>query len=159
MTNPENITVIHKVQQAIIERLKQWLASDFYIAPFPADTNSFDPAQYNNCCLVHLAQSKYDTKGSAVRQMRVMEFQIVLHLRDLVKSEDAYTAIEMVRKALQFQTLEGSQPIQMVHEKLESEQQGTWTWSVQVAVTVPAFAAQTNRKVSPILPNQEKESA
>ncbi|WP_310620889.1 Gp37 family protein [Flexibacterium corallicola] len=137
------MTLIAKIEAALIERLKRQLTSAFYVASFPADPRQFDSARMKAAALVHFSGSRYrdgvELDGSS--QLRELRYTIVLYLHDLHGGAGAYPILEKVRHALMNVSVEGATPIKMLSEQLTDAEKGQWEWQVDIACTVRSVAA------------------
>ena len=137
-------TVIKKIEDGLIDELKRWLASEFYISEFPSDPSKFDPAMMKAAALVHYAGSNYATTTDMnhAQQRRDMRFTIVLYLSKHLAGSGGYETLEDIRKAIQNVPIAGSTPFKMVSDQLSDQSEDLWEWQIQVACIVPAVAAQ-----------------
>lgn len=138
---------IEKIQDQLVERLKDQIGSTFYIDAFPANTNQFDPAMLDAAILVNYAGARYaDFTGTdASQQLREMRFILVLYLQNLQSPSEAFQHLEDIRCAIQAVPLEGSTPIKLISEQLAEQNAGQWEWQIEIALTTNAVAAYTPR--------------
>ncbi len=140
MTRPPSS--ITKIEHQLIEHIKRYAASSFYVQQFPANPHDFDPAKMNAAILVHYSGSQYGPPNGmdASSQPRELRFTIVLYLHSLGDVSDAYDHLEDIRLALQNVPLEGGTPIKLISDQLTGQEAGQWEWQVEVATAIEAIA-------------------
>lgn len=137
------------LEAGLVERLKLFLPSPYYIAPFPNKPEEFDMARMDAVCLVHYSGSRYSKPMDQVRQVRELQFTLALYiyaLRGGVEDErlSAYSTLETIRKAAQNVRLEGCKPFYLVSDQLVGQQAGRWDWQIDIACETAAIAAEHN---------------
>lgn len=133
---------IEKVEDEIVQRLKEELAGSIKVEPFPANPNAYDFANLNAAALVHYMGSNYRAASGPTRtdQPRRLQFAIVLLSRSLRGEGGAYCHLEDIRLALQGSTFAGAGPAEIIRDALEEEKEGEWRWRLQIALAAPAVA-------------------
>lgn len=141
-------TILHKLEDQLIERLKTYLSSPFYVASFPDRPDLFDMANYEAVVLVSYGRSRYGKPANgAASQQREMHFTLQLFLNGLRGSDDddrfsSYVGLETIRKAVQNVRLDGCQPFYLVSEQLAGREGDRYEWQVEIACETLAVAAQ-----------------
>ncbi|WP_319530817.1 Gp37 family protein [uncultured Cohaesibacter sp.] len=140
---------LSKLEAGLVERLKTFLPSPYYIAPFPDKPEDFDMARMEAVCLVHYSGSRYSKPADQIRQVRELQFTLALYIYALRGgAEDerlhAYGAIETIRRAAQNVRLDGCKPFYLVSDQLVGQQAGRWDWQIDIACETTAIAAEHN---------------
>jgi len=141
--------VITGLEGMLVERLKSFLPSPFYIDRFPDDPKDFDLSGYRATCLVHYSGSRYGKPSGQVQQSRDLRFSLALYLYALHGGEEddrlgSYAAIELVRRAVQNVKLPGCKPFYLLSDQLIGQNAGRWDWQIDIACETTAIAAEHN---------------
>lgn len=145
MPDPSNLpdtNIIRTIEDGLVEQLKRYLPSEFYISPFPAEIKTFDQAQRNAAALVHFAGSRYaaTSEMSHARQTRELRYAVTLYLSGHFGGTQGYQVLEKVRLALQNYMVAGATPIRLISDQLADQQSDQWVWQVDIACSVPSVA-------------------
>nr|WP_321460395.1 Gp37 family protein [uncultured Cohaesibacter sp.] len=141
--------LLTNLESGLVERLKAFLPSPYYIAPFPNEPEQFDMARMKAVCLVHYSGSRYSKPTDQIRQVRELQFTLALYvyaLRGGAEDERlaAYGTIELIRKAAQNVRLDGCKPFYLVSDQMVGQQAGRWDWQIDIACETVAVAAEHN---------------
>lgn len=135
--------ILEQIEDGIVERLKRYLPSDFYVSSFPAKPDSFDVANSNGVALVHYSGSRYATVSDLdyAQQTREPKFTVVLRLSGQYGGRAGYPILEKVRTALQNGTpTRGVTPLKIAGDQLTDQRHDQWEWQFDVACTAVAIA-------------------
>ncbi|MCV6603135.1 MAG: Gp37 family protein, partial [Cohaesibacter sp.] len=139
-------TILHKLEDQLIERLKTYLSSPFYVASFPDRPEQFDLANYDAVLLVSYGRSRYGKpQNGAASQEREVHFTLQLFLSGLRGSDgdqrfSSYAGLETVRQAVQNVRLQGCQPFYRISEQLAGREADRYEWQIEIACETLAVA-------------------
>lgn len=151
--HPEDLTPLERVQKALTDMIRDRLGEDFYVAEFPDNPAQFDGRNYARLVLVQYSGSRYGAPedGRQGTQSRRSEFAVHLHLTSSGAPVRPLARLELLRRALQGQRLEGSR-VELLTDGLADHIQdnGTWRYLLEVALNLPAVAMPQNH-ITPVL--------
>ncbi|MBP1862146.1 Gp37 family protein [Rhizobium herbae] len=132
--------IIEKVENGLLERLKEDVSGQCKVEVFPADPKTYDFGNLPAALLIHYSGSRFAAaKGPAnTAQSRRMEFALVLLCRSLRGEGGAYNHLEDVRLSIQGNSFAGAGPAEIVRDFLDDEKDGVWRWQTVIALPIPA---------------------
>ncbi len=134
------LSPVEKIVEAIIGFLQEGgLHTDYLIAAFPDDPDKFDLGKAKRVALVQYTGSRYaPAQGTGAAQMRASEFSIHLYLRSVGDSIRAPYEIDIIRMAIQGQSVEGT-TLSIIRDGLMEQSGGLWRYLIEIAGTpIPA---------------------
>ncbi|MDD7908636.1 MULTISPECIES: Gp37 family protein [Pseudovibrio] len=152
------MTLIERLQNQIVERLKLYLPSVAHVDGFPSKPEEFDLANFQMAALVHYGGSRYSSDNGLnnATQSRQMRFVVALSFTSLNGEHGAYVCLERCRAALQNYPLAGSTPLMMEREDLVDQAPGLWRWQIEVSCLVRSVSEhQGPQRPVPSIPRQE----
>ncbi|WP_282093042.1 Gp37 family protein [Epibacterium ulvae] len=159
MEQAPNLTPLEHIQTVLTDMIRDRLGEDFYVAEFPDDPKQFDGRSYPRLVLVQYSGSRYGAPEDGRRgtQARRAEFAIHLRLSSSGAPVRPLARIEILRKAVQGQRMEGSR-VQILNDGLVEHDQdnGTWRYILEVALTVPALATSQNHITPAVMAGRRK---
>ncbi len=131
---------VEEIVAAIVGFLQNGgLHADYLIDAFPDDPDKFDLGKAKRVALVQYTGSRYaPAQGTGTAQMRTPEFAIHLYLRSVGDPIRAPYEIDILRMAIQEQSVQGT-TLSITRDGLMEQSGGLWRYLIEIAGTpIPA---------------------
>ena len=148
---------LERIEDALINQLKTFVSKLVKVESYPGDPNTYDFSGLECAILVHYRSSKYKASkdvGNNAQKRRV-NFSLVLLSRTLRDQTGIYQTLEDMRLAIQGQSFEGSDAVEIVSDDLIREIKGQWQWEIVIGLNLPAVARNYQHPAN-LTPNMRK---
>lgn len=132
--------MILNTENSIIQKLKADI-SGFSIESFPAKVNEYLTGFIHpkGAILINYAGSRYTNPDniSSIAQVRTLEFDIYLVLRNIKNNQGVYPALESVRESLTGYEPDGCMRMVPVSDNFVLEEKGIWVYIIKFSAIAP----------------------
>jgi len=144
------MSVIQKIEEDIVERLKKFGGVNWLVQPFPDDVTNFDTANIQNAVLVHYSASDFKGQSSSAfgTQNRTIRFAVHYLTRSLSGHHGRYSEMETIRDAIQGFKTQGLELV-LESDKLLAQNEGLWHWLFEVSCELPSINRREHHRITP----------
>lgn len=132
--------MLAEIEQAISGQLTQKLGTEIAVEAFPARPNDYRLQHPRGVVLIAYAGSDFGPRQDIglVVQDQTLKFMLLLMVRNLRTHVESLLLLDRLRRAITgFVPVAGARPCYLRAERFQQENNGIWTWEIEVRLEVP----------------------